>query len=301
MASLQTLITVVSMKFAIFGNTHQAHKSSHAETLFRLLERHNTQICICREFHRFLTESLRLDIPAAELFDGNDFSADMVLSIGGDGTFLTAASRVGRKNIPILGINTGRLGFLADVSPAEMEATFNEIHRNSFMVEERSVLSLQCDDPQLQHEPYALNEIAVLKRDSSSMISINTSINGARLITYQADGLIVATPTGSTAYSLSVGGPIIVPHSRTIALTPVAPHSLNVRPIVICDDWEITLDVESRSHNFLVAIDGRSGSCREHTRLRITKADYTIKVVKRFNHKFFDTLRGKMMWGADVR
>ena len=228
-------------------------------------------------------------------------AADQVVTIGGDGTFLKAASRVGKKNIPILGINTGRLGFLADISPEEMEETIDEIYNNHYKVEERSVLQLKCDDEKLMASPYALNEIAVLKRDSSSMISIHTAINGAHLTTYQADGLVIATPTGSTAYSLSVGGPVIVPHSKTIAITPVAPHSLNVRPIVICDDWEITLDVESRSHNFLVAIDGRSESCKETTQLTISRADYSIKVVKRFNHIFFDTLRNKMMWGADVR
>ena len=163
------------------------------------------------------------------------------------------------------------------------------------------MLHLKCDDVNLQQAPYALNEIAVLKRDSSSMISIKVAINGAPLTTYQADGLVIATPTGSTAYSLSVGGPIMVPHCNTIAITPVAPHSLNVRPIVICDDWELTLDVESRSHNFLIAIDGRSESCKETTRLTICKADYSIKVVKRYNHIFFDALRNKMMWGADIR
>lgn len=289
------------MRFAIFGNTYQAHKSFHAENLFRLLKQHNAQLTIQRDFHQFLTEELHLSLPAAELFDGNDFDADMAISIGGDGTFLKAASRVGKKDIPILGINTGRLGFLADISPEEMEETFGEIYNNHYKTEERSVLQLRCNDDKLMKDPYALNEIAVLKRDSSSMISIHTAINGAPLTTYQADGLVIATPTGSTAYSLSVGGPIIVPHSKTIAITPVAPHSLNVRPIVICDDWEITLDVESRSHNFLVAIDGRSETCRETTRLSISRADYTIKVVKRFNHIFFDTLRNKMMWGADVR
>lgn len=289
------------MRFAIIGNTYQAKKSSHAENLFRILQRHGAEISVCREFHRFLTEELRLELPEVRLFDGNDIRADMAISLGGDGTFLQAASRVGRREIPILGINTGRLGFLADISPDEMEATFGEIHRRQYSVEERSVLQLRCNDDRLMRSPYALNEIAVLKRDSSSMISIRAAINGAPLTTYQADGLIVATPTGSTAYSLSVGGPIIVPQSKTIAITPVAPHSLNVRPIVICDDCEITLDVESRSHNFLVAIDGRSGSCRETTRLTIARADYTVKVVKRHNHVFFDTLRNKMMWGADVR
>lgn len=199
------------MKFAIFGNTYQAKKSSHAENLFRLLGQHNAQLCICREFHHFLTTDLHLNIPDAELFDGDDFCADMVISIGGDGTFLKAASRVGKKNIPILGINTGRLGFLADISPEEMEETFDEIYNNHYKVEERSVLQLRCDDERLMQSPYALNEIAVLKRDSSSMISIHAAINGAPLTTYQADGLVISTPTGSTAYSLSVGGPVIVP------------------------------------------------------------------------------------------
>ena len=291
----------LNMKFAIFGNTFQAKKSSHAETLFHILEEHGAEIYICREFYNFLISDLKLKLYPAGLFDGNDFSADMVISIGGDGTFLKAVSRVGNKNIPILGINTGRLGFLADISPAEMEETFNEIYAKHYSIEERSVLQLICEDKHLQSSPFALNEIAILKRDSSSMISIRTAINGAFLTTYQADGLIIATPTGSTAYSLSVGGPIIVPHSNTIALTPVAPHSLNVRPIVIPDDWELTLDVESRSHNFLIAIDGSSESCKDTTRLTIRKAPYSIKVVKRPHHVFFDTLRSKMMWGADTR
>ena len=242
-----------------------------------------------------------MDIQAAGVFEGNDFEADMVLSMGGDGTFLRAASYVGNKNIPILGINTGRLGFLADVSPEEMEDTFKDIYNHNYKVEDRSVLQVISNGQPLKGYPCGLNEIAVLKRDSSSMITIHTSINGAYLTTYQADGLVIATPTGSTAYSLSIGGPVIVPHSNTIAITPVAPHSLNVRPIVINDDWEITLDVESRSHNFLVAIDGRSETCREGTRLNIRKADYNIKVVKRPNHVFFHTLRDKMMWGADGR
>jgi NAD+ kinase len=289
------------MKFAIIGNTYQAHKSSHAENLFHILEQHGAELCVCRKFYHFLTDDLHLTLPKAELFDGENFQADMVISIGGDGTFLKAAQRVGKKNIPILGINTGRLGFLADISPDDIESTIDEIYNRKYKVEERSVLHLKCDDVNLQQAPYALNEIAVLKRDSSSMISIRVAINGAPLTTYQADGLVIATPTGSTAYSLSVGGPIMVPHCNTIAITPVAPHSLNVRPIVICDDWELTLDVESRSHNFLVAVDGRSESCKETTRLTICKADYSIKVVKRYNHIFFDALRNKMMWGADIR
>ena len=289
------------MKFALFGNTYQAKKSAHVIRLLSILKQYNAVVYINREFYHFLVDEQNMDIQAAGVFDGNDFEADMVLCMGGDGTFLKAASYVGNKNIPILGINTGRLGFLADVSPEEMEDTFKDIYNHNYKVEDRSVLQVISNGQSLKGYPCGLNEIAVLKRDSSSMITIHTSINGAYLTTYQADGLVIATPTGSTAYSLSVGGPVIVPHSKTIAITPVAPHSLNVRPIVINDDWEITLDVESRSHNFLIAIDGRSETCREGTRLTIRKANYQIKVVKRPNHVFFHTWRDKMMWGADGR
>ena len=288
-------------KFALFGNVYQAKKSANVLRLLSILSKHQAEIYIQKEFYQFLTKDQKMDIQAAGVFENDDFSADMVLSMGGDGTFLKAASYVGNKNIPILGINTGRLGFLADVSPEEMEETFEDIYKGDYKIEDRSVLHVFSEGQPLKGYPYGLNEIAVLKRDSSSMITIHTSINGAYLTTYQADGLVIATPTGSTAYSLSIGGPVIVPHSNTIAITPVAPHSLNVRPIVINDDWEITLDVESRSHNFLVAIDGRSETCREGTRLTIRKANYYIKVVKRPNHIFFHTLRDKMMWGADGR
>ena len=288
-------------KFALFGNVYQAKKSAHVLRLLSILEKYQAKVYVQKEFFQFLTKEQKMDIQVAGTFEEDNFEADIVLSMGGDGTFLKAASHVGNKNIPILGINTGRLGFLADVSPEELEETFEDIYKNNYKIEDRSVLQVTSEGQPLKSTPFGLNEIAVLKRDSSSMITIHTSINGAYLTTYQADGLVIATPTGSTAYSLSIGGPVIVPHSNTIAITPVAPHSLNIRPIVINDDWEITLDVESRSHNFLVAIDGRSETCREGTRLVIRKADYNIKVVKRPNHIFFHTLRDKMMWGADSR
>ena len=288
-------------KFALFGNVYQAKKSAHVLRLLSILASHQAEIYIHKEFYQFLVKDQKMDIQATGIFEDASFDVDMVLSMGGDGTFLKAASYVGNKNIPILGINTGRLGFLADVSPEEMEETFEDIYKKNYKIEDRSVLQAFSEGQSLKGYPCGLNEIAILKRDSSSMITIHTSINGAYLTTYQADGLVIATPTGSTAYSLSIGGPVIVPHSNTIAITPVAPHSLNIRPIVINDDWEITLDVESRSHNFLVAIDGRSETCREGTRLVIRKADYQIKVVKRPNHIFFHTLRDKMMWGADGR
>lgn len=290
-----------TLRFALFGNTYQEHKSAHVTHLLEILRRRKAQICISNEFYDFLRNHTKADLSGLEVFEGNNFSAGMVLSIGGDGTFLKAASRVGKKEIPILGINTGRLGFLADVLPDQMEDAFDEIYQGNYLAEPRRVLKLTCNGHVLKGYPYGLNEIAVLKRDTSSMITIHAYINGEPLNVYQADGLVISTPTGSTGYSLSVGGPILVPQSGTISLTAVAPHSLNVRPIVIRDDWEITLDVESRSHNFLIAVDGRSETCREGTRLTIKRADYYVRIVKRCHHSFFNTLREKMMWGMDGR
>lgn len=290
-----------TLRFALFGNTYQEHKSAHVTHLLEILRRRKAQICISNEFYDFLRNHTKADLSGLEVFEGNNFSADMVLSIGGDGTFLKAASRVGKKEIPILGINTGRLGFLADVLPDQMEDAFDEIYQGNYLAEPRRVLKLTCNGHVLKGYPYGLNEIAVLKRDTSSMITIHAYINGEPLNVYQADGLVISTPTGSTGYSLSVGGPILVPQSGTISLTAVAPHSLNIRPIVIRDDWEITLDVESRSHNFLIAVDGRSETCREGTRLTIKRADYYVRIVKRCHHSFFNTLREKMMWGMDGR
>lgn len=290
-----------TLRFALFGNTYQEHKSAHVTHLLEILRRRKAQICISNEFYDFLRNHTKADLSGLEVFEGNNFSADMVLSIGGDGTFLKAASRVGKKEIPILGINTGRLGFLADVLPDQLEDAFDEIYQGNYLAEPRRVLKLTCNGHVLKGYPYGLNEIAVLKRDTSSMITIHAYINGEPLNVYQADGLVISTPTGSTGYSLSVGGPILVPQSGTISLTAVAPHSLNVRPIVIRDDWEITLDVESRSHNFLIAVDGRSETCREGTRLTIKRADYYVRIVKRCHHSFFNTLREKMMWGMDGR
>ena len=289
------------MKFAIFGNPYQVNKSAHVLRLIEILLHYQAGLCIDREFYLFLRDVAREKLPAIRQFVGDDFEAYMALSIGGDGTFLKTASRVIGKDIPVLGVNTGRLGFLADVSLDNMAEAIEEIHSDNYKVEERSLLQVCCDNEKLTQNPYALNEVAILKHDSSSMISIQTLVNGTLLTTYQADGLVIATPTGSTAYSLSVGGPIIAPQSNTIALTPVAPHSLNMRPIVLQDEVTLELKIASRSHNFLVAVDGRSVSCHESKTLTVRKAPYTVKVVKRFNHSVFETLRDKMMWGADFR
>lgn len=224
-----------------------------------------------------------------------------VISMGGDGTFLEAANKVGDREIPILGVNMGRLGFLADVLPSEIETTLDHVLRGNHIIEDHTVIKLETNGETVECNPFALNDIAVLKRDSASMISIRAYVNGDFLVNYQADGLIIATPTGSTAYSLSNGGPIIVPQSGSLCITPVAPHSLNIRPIVINDTSVIELEVCSRSHNFLVAVDGRSMKMAEETRLTIRKAPYTIKLIKLKSQRYFSTLHEKLMWGADTR
>lgn len=288
------------MRFAIFGNTHYSQDSRPLIHLLGLLKKRNAEIYLSKDYReRFPHWNPNTGIH--EFTEKENFSPDIVISMGGDGTFLKAAQFVGNKRIPIIGINTGRLGFLADFTPEELEKTIEGIYQGNYDIEERSVLQLTCNGHCFKKFPYGLNEIAILKNDSSSMITINAVVNGSPLTTYLADGLIIATPTGSTGYSLSVGGPIIVPNSNSFVITPVAPHSLNVRPIIIPDNWEIELTVESRSRRFLIAIDGRSEACNEGVKLTLKKADYPILVVKQHGHQFFDSLRSKLLWGLDTR
>ena len=290
------------LRFAIFGNEYQAKKSQAIHKIIAILQQHKAEIIMDKPFYGFVTDGQRLDMQVDEVFEGDDFRADFAISMGGDGTLLETASRVGEKNIPIIGVNIGRLGFLADVNPSEIEEAMEAVYEGRYRVCEHNVIKIETDKgDSIEGSPYALNDIAVLKRDSASMISVRVSINEEYLMTYQADGLIVTTPTGSTAYSLSNGGPIITPGTSTMCLTAVAPHSLNVRPIVVPDDSVITLKVESRSHNFLAAVDGRSTSLHEGTSIRIYKAPYSTKVVRFNERRYFSTLREKMMWGLDQR
>lgn len=289
------------IRFAIFGNNCQPKKSACIDRLLSLLRQQGAQIAMDKPFYRFLSESEGINLADVQIIQGSDFDANIAISMGGDGTFLEAAHRVAGKEIPILGINMGRLGFLSDFAPDEVELAVKLVSEGALQTEARSVLQVQYEGSASQNYPYALNEVAVLKRDISSMISIRVDINGEYLTTYQADGLIINTPTGSTGYALSVGGPIMSPDSHTLGLVPVAPHSLNVRPISLNDDVTVTLEVESRSHSFLVSIDGRSESFKEGTRLVVRRAPYQVHVLKRPGTSYFHTLREKLMWGSDVR
>ncbi|MDO4933600.1 MAG: NAD(+)/NADH kinase, partial [Prevotella sp.] len=241
-------MTSRKLYFAIFGNTFQARKSAAIRDVLVSLESHGAGISVDREYHDFLLRENLIEPGRAAVFDGDGFTADFVISMGGDGTFLKAVGRVGAKAIPVIGVNMGRLGFLADVGQGEFDNVIEALYDGSYTVENRVVIMVDTDGEPLAESNCALNDVAILKRDNASMISIHTSINGEYVTTFQADGLVVSTPTGSTAYSLSNGGPIIVPGTHVLVLTAVAPHSLNIRPSVIADESEITLAVESRSH-----------------------------------------------------
>ena len=289
------------LTFAIFGNSFQPRKSQSLMRVLDFLRSKGASIIFDRTFYDFLTAEQNQELGNVGTFDGDDFNADYVISMGGDGTFLKAAVRVGIKSIPLIGINMGRLGFLADVLPGEGESALQAVLEGNYNIEEHTAIQISTSGGDFDGCHYALNDIAVLKRDIASMIGIHTSIDGSFLVNYQADGLIVTTPTGSTAYSLSNGGPIIVPQTRTLCLTPVAPHSLNIRPIVISDSSMVTLEVESRSHNYLVAVDGRSYTMHEGSTVTISKAPFVTRIVKPNGRRYFSSLRDKMMWGADKR
>jgi len=289
------------MKIAVFGNIYRTVLLAHVQLLFEYFKDKDVVLLLDKELYRFVSEDNQCCLDNAEVINDDCFEADLALSIGGDGTFLNTAARIGRKQIPILGINTGRLGFLADVSTDEIVPALDAILAKKFSIQERTLLYVETSDGTSFEYPYALNEVSVLKQDSSSMLSITASVNGEMVHTYHADGLLVATPTGSTAYSMSVGGPLVVPEAENFILSPIASHSLNVRPLIVPDTWVFELEVHSRSQCYLVALDGRSKVLELETKLKIRKADFTVKVIKQLNHTFFDTLKNKLMWGVDKR
>jgi NAD+ kinase len=289
------------MKFAIFGNKHQTSKSKSIEKLFDAIKENGDRFAIDGPFYEFLKrENIAVPQPE-EIITSNDFEADIAISFGGDGTLLRTASRIGDKAIPILGINAGRLGFLTTSSNEDPGYILKKIHDKEYDIEELSLIEAVTEGKQLKSYPFALNEIAVMKHDSSSMMTIDVTLNSRDKITYQADGLIVAAPSGSTGYSLSVGGPIITPDANVLVLTPIAPHSLSARPIVISDRTVIDIKVNSRSRNFLIAIDGRNESCSENTRITVRKAGYKQIIIRRREHTFIQNLKDKLMWGTDLR
>ena len=226
---------------------------------------------------------------------------DLMISVGGDGTFLKSVDYVRDSEIPVLGINTGRLGFLANVAKDQIQEALNLIKAKKYIFQKRSLLSVHVNDGTGAQDFFAMNELALHKKDTSSMITVKVSLDGNFLNSYWSDGLIVSTPTGSTAYNLSCGGPIVTPGCQVHIVTPIAPHNLNVRPMVIPDHMPITLNVEGRGRSYLMSIDGKSRSIKQGQEIVINKAAFMINVIKFENNNFLDTIRNKMLWGIDKR
>jgi NAD+ kinase len=226
---------------------------------------------------------------------------DLALSVGGDGTFIQTVKFIRDSNVPILGINTGRLGFLANISTDQMLQALESVKKKEFVYQERSLLRVEMDHNPYGEDNFALNEITIHKKDTASMITVHASLDDRYLNSYWADGLIVSTPTGSTAYNLSCGGPIVTPGCQVHMLTPIAPHNLNVRPMVVPDHFDISLSVEGRERRFLMSLDGIPHSIRQGEIIKVKKAEFFVKVIKFEDNNFLDTIRNKMMWGLDKR
>lgn len=293
------------MKIALFGNLYKDKSDEYEGQFYAICQKirnHAIDIYLPKLFFDSLSSPLISKIESyVTIFDTHFPQVDLAFSIGGDGTFLRTATSIAHYKIPILGINTGRLGFLADIKFEDLDETLNEIFNNNYRIEMRMLLKTRAINKDTVSLDHSLNEVAVLKQDTASMLTIHAFIDDEYLTSYQADGLVIATPTGSTAYSLSIGGPIMVPTAPNIILTAIAPHSLNSRPLVVDSNSKITLRVESRSSNYLVSLDGESQTLDVDTLLEVTKADYAQPVVKRCGHTFYETLRNKLMWGADIR
>ncbi|OGU76778.1 MAG: NAD kinase [Ignavibacteria bacterium RBG_16_35_7] len=298
------------MKVAIYGRALSSHSSSEAfHTLFRKLEKAGVETLVYEPFLKQIGSKWK--IKTKNVFTRHNEikgKVKFLFSIGGDGTLLETVTLVRDSEIPVMGINTGRLGFLSSISKDEIETAVDAVLNGKYSLDKRILMELDVKGKLFGDCKFALNEIAVQKTDSSSMVTIHASVNGKFLNSYWADGLIVATPTGSTAYSLSCGGPIVMPDSDNFVITPVAPHNLNVRPIIISSHDVIELEVEGRIPNFLLSLDSRSENIQSFGKLKIRKANFLLSLVKLVrrtphgeNHDFLSTLRNKLMWGVDKR
>ena len=291
------------MTIAIFGNKYPQLFSKYIQHLIKKLENEHIKIIIEEQFFKFLEKDLRFNKKPLTFNNHETLNnkADVLFSIGGDGTLLSAVTYVQDSEIPILGINTGRLGFISSISAGQIDDAINDVINKRYKINQRTLLELKTNNNLFNSKNFALNEVAVSKKDTSSMIKIDAFIDNEFLNTYWADGLVVSTPTGSTGYSLSCGGPIIMPGTNNIIITPNAPHNLNVRPIVIKDESIIKLKVEDRDQLALVSLDSRSRAFDSATELIIKKASFKINLIQPENNSFTTTIRNKLMWGLDKR
>jgi len=290
------------MRIAIHGKEFNRQTAAYITQIFESLQQHKVDAWVSSKFARFLRS------PAFKKFKFKTYEpgtplkgVQLFVSVGGDGTMLEAVTHISRLEIPILGINTGRMGFLATIARNEVSWALSKLLEGAYTLDKRAVLKLETNKDVFGKMNFALNDFTLVKKDSSSMITIHTYIDGEFLNSYWADGIIVSTPTGSTGYSLSCGGPLIFPRSGNFVITPVSSHNLTVRPIVVSDSSEITFRVEGRSKKFLVSLDSRVASVDDSIKLKVSKADFKVNLVQLEGRHYFNTLRQKLNWGLDIR
>ena len=290
------------MNILIHGINLQKEFIPYIELLVEILKNRGCRTFFTEGFARSI-KKMEVNIKPYETINPKTGLKDMdfALSVGGDGTLLDTVIQIGRDETPILGINTGRMGFLATVAKENIQSAMNDLFKGEYTLESRALVTVESSRPLFNGMNFGLNEFTIHKRDTSSMIIVHTYINGHYLNSYWADGLIVATPTGSTGYSLSCGGPLITPGARNFVITPVSPHNLNVRPIIVPDESVISFKIEGRSEKFLISLDSRSMPIDAKVELKLRKADFSARLVKFSGYNYFDTLRQKLNWGFDMR
>jgi NAD+ kinase len=291
------------MKIAIYSRGVENDQLKDIHKLFEELIKNGVEPVFFQDFFNQFYSSIDLNnqYSTFNAFEDLDSSIDCVLSLGGDGTMLDTVTMVRNSGIPVLGINYGRLGFLANIGRDEIQGVIDAIAERKYVLDKRTLIHLDANVPLFGETPYALNEFSIHKRDTSPMIKIHTYLNGEFLNTYWADGIIVATPTGSTGYSLSCGGPVVFPESNSFVITPVAPHNLNIRPIVVPDDNIISFELEGRTDDFLATLDSRKEIVSKEVQLAVKKETFDIKLVRLNENNFLQTLRSKLSWGLDKR
>lgn len=291
------------MRIAIYGRDFNDSVLPFVQEVFDALAQQKVTILVYLKFHSFIKNKAKL--PANTItfstYDELRSEADVLLSLGGDGTLLDTLSLVRDSQIPIIGINFGRLGFLASISKDGIKVAIESLVQGQYTLDQRSVLSLESQDPLFGDENFALNDITIHRRDNSAMMIIHAFMNDEFINSYWADGLIIATPTGSTAYSLSCGGPIILPNAQNFVITPIAPHNLTVRPIIVPDDVKLTFEIEARSTKFLVSCDSRTATVDRPVKISISKAAFNVNLLRLNNESYLMTLRNKLLWGIDTR
>ena len=291
------------MNIAIYGRKVNKQNADYYSEFLGVLKDFGWNPVIHKDLKELLVKKIGLDENTDEFSTYHDLKSgiDLSFSLGGDGTFIQNTKFIRDSGVPVLGINMGRLGFLANVSRDHIQEAMDMVHRKEYVHQKRSLIRVETSSDILGDDNIAMNELTLQKKDSSSMITVHASLEGKYLNSYWADGLIVATPSGSTAYSLSCGGPIVTPGCQVHILTPIAPHNLNVRPVVVPDHMPIDLKLEGRSRSYLLSLDGKSLSVSKEEEVRVHKADFMINVIKFEDNNFLDTIRNKMLWGMDQR